>query len=168
MWFCTSDALRVRQFSLFTFTHTHCVCVRVCIFCAPYRPTLILSNVWEIFQHFENLGKGGKYCLSFWRIMPKNLLALPLDPAGGSAPRPPYWLALAMYPPTFKLLPPPLVTEVDLYHHAWRELVNSWRSRTFGCSGGGQTCRPFVLVFGNWRACLKYKSHILSAVTLVY
>jgi len=30
-------------------------------------------------------------------------------------------------------------------------------SRTFGCSGGGQTYRPFVLVFGNWRACLKYK-----------
>jgi len=24
--------------------------------------------------------------------------------------------------------------------------------------GGGQICRPFVLGFGNWRACLKYKS----------
>jgi len=22
--------------------------------------------------------------------------------------------------------------------------------------GGGQICRPFVLGFGNWRACLKY------------
>jgi len=34
--------------------------------------------------------------------------------------------------------------------------------------GGGQICRPFVLGFGNWRACLKYKSHVLSTVTLVY
>jgi len=23
---------------------------------------------------------------------------------------------------------------------------------------GGQICRPFVLGFGNWKACLKYKS----------
>ena len=34
--------------------------------------------------------------------------------------------------------------------------------------GGGQICRPFVLGFGNWRACLKYKSHVMSTVTLVY
>jgi len=32
--------------------------------------------------------------------------------------------------------------------------------------GGGQICRPFVLGFGNWRACLKYKSHVMSTVTL--
>ena len=32
---------------------------------------------------------------------------------------------------------------------------------------GGQICRPFVLGFGNWRACLKYKSHVMSTVTLV-
>ena len=24
--------------------------------------------------------------------------------------------------------------------------------------GGGQICRPFILGFGNWTACLKYKS----------
>ena len=33
--------------------------------------------------------------------------------------------------------------------------------------GGGQICRPFVIGFGNWRACLKYKSHVMSTVTLV-
>ena len=27
-----------------------------------------------------------------------------------------------------------------------------------GPSAAGQICRPFVLGFGNWRACLKYKS----------
>jgi len=31
--------------------------------------------------------------------------------------------------------------------------ITQWRSRTFGRSGGGQMCRPFVLGFGNWRAC---------------
>jgi len=30
-----------------------------------------------------------------------------------------------------------------------------WRS---AARGGGQICRPFVLGFENWRACLKYKS----------
>ena len=34
--------------------------------------------------------------------------------------------------------------------------------------GGGQICRPFVLGFGNWRVCLKYKSHVMSTVTLWY
>ena len=34
--------------------------------------------------------------------------------------------------------------------------------------GGGQICRPFVLGFGNWRACLQYKSHVMSTVTSVY
>ena len=33
--------------------------------------------------------------------------------------------------------------------------------------GGGQICRPFVLGFWNWRACLKHKSHVMSTVTLV-
>ena len=33
--------------------------------------------------------------------------------------------------------------------------------------GGGQICRPFVLGFGDWRACLKYKSRVMSTVTLV-
>jgi len=28
--------------------------------------------------------------------------------------------------------------------------------------GGGQICRPFVLGFWNWRACLKQKSHVMS------
>jgi len=35
-----------------------CVCVCVCVFFVYRRPTLILSNVWEIFQHFQKLGKG--------------------------------------------------------------------------------------------------------------
>jgi len=34
--------------------------------------------------------------------------------------------------------------------------------------GGGQSCRPFVLTFENWRAFLKYMFHVMSTVTLVY
>jgi len=47
-----------------------------------------------------------------------------------------------------------------LRHVACSLLLQQWRSRTFGHSegGGGQICRPFLLGFGNWRACLKYKS----------
>jgi len=33
--------------------HAHTVCA----FFVYRRPTLILSNVWEIFQHFQKLGK---------------------------------------------------------------------------------------------------------------
>jgi len=103
VWFWTSDALRVRQFSLFTFTHTLCV-----YFFVYRRPTLILSNVWEIFQHFQKLGKG----------------TLPLDPAGGSAPKPPYRLALralAMCPPLsncFRLVTPLARQPISCYYYA--------------------------------------------------
>jgi len=38
---------------------------------------------------------------------------------------------------------------------------------SLAAQGGGQICRPFVLGFGNWRACLKYKSDVMSTVTLV-
>ena len=46
--------------------------------------------------------------------------------------------------------------------------INSGVAWPFAARGGGQICRPFVLGFGNWRASLKYKSHVMSKVTLVY
>ena len=30
--------------------------------------------------------------------------------------------------------------------------------------GGGQICRPFVLGFGNWRACLKFVNVIAQHI----
>ena len=38
--------------------HAHIVCVY--FLCTVRRPTLILSNVWEIFQHFQKLGTVGQ------------------------------------------------------------------------------------------------------------
>ena len=47
--------------------HAHSVCVRVCVcvFFVYRRPTLILSNVWEIFQHFQKFGKGANIACPF-------------------------------------------------------------------------------------------------------
>ena len=42
-------------------SRTHCVCV----FFVYRRPTLILSNVWEIFQHFQKLGKAANIACPF-------------------------------------------------------------------------------------------------------
>ena len=42
--------------------HAH---VHVCIFFVYRRPTLILSNAWEIFQHFQKLGKGANISCTF-------------------------------------------------------------------------------------------------------
>ena len=44
--------------------HAHIVCV-LCVFFVYRRPTLILSNVWEIFQHFQKLGKGANIACPF-------------------------------------------------------------------------------------------------------
>ena len=41
--------------------HAHIVCV----FFVYRRPTLILSNIWEIFQHFQKLGKGANIACPF-------------------------------------------------------------------------------------------------------
>jgi len=46
--------------------------------------------------------------------------------------------------------------------------INSGVAGPLAARGGGQICRPFILGFGNWRAYLKYKSHVMSTVTLVY
>jgi len=47
-------------------------------------------------------------------------------------------------------------------------LTNNGVAGPLAAWGGGRICRPFVLGFGNWRACLKYKSHVMSTATLVY
>jgi len=46
--------------------HVHAHIVRVFL-CRPlpYRPTFIVSNIWEIFQHFQKLGKGANIDCSF-------------------------------------------------------------------------------------------------------
>jgi len=41
-------------------------------------------------------------------------------------------------------------------------VANSGVAGPLAARGGGQICRPFVLGFGNWRACLKYKSHVID------
>ena len=50
----------------------------------------------------------------------------------------------------------PAVTPATLNRAA-----TSGAAGTLAARGGGQICRPFVLGFGNWRACLKYKSHVM-------
>jgi len=40
----------------------HIVCVHFFVY---RRPTLILSSVWEIFQHFQKLGKGANIACLF-------------------------------------------------------------------------------------------------------
>jgi len=90
----------------------------MCVFFVYRRPTLILSNVWEIFQHFQKFGKGANISFSF-DLKPFSFRGLRhLDPlTTGSAPGPRWGLRpqTSLYararhvPPTFKLLPPPLV-----------------------------------------------------------
>ena len=98
--------------------HAHIVCVYFFVY---RRPTLILSNVWEIFPHFQKLGKGASICcpfdlkpFSFRGLCPPNPLTRGSAPGPrwGLRPQTPLYARAPRSPcahPTFKLLPPPLV-----------------------------------------------------------
>jgi len=47
----------------------------------------------------------------------------------------------------------------------WKLPLTSGVAGPMAAQGGGRICRPFVLGFWNWRACLKHKSHVMSTVT---
>ena len=51
--------------------------------------------------------------------------------------------------------------------HGDANVVSSGVAGPLAAQGGCQICRPAVLGFWNWRACLKHKSHVMSTVTLV-
>ena len=50
------------------------------------------------------------------------------------------------------------VTEVRADRRVRSDVLSSGAAGPLAARGGGQICRSFVLGFGNWRACLKYKS----------
>jgi len=60
-----SVVLYIRCTASATVQSVHVHAHTVCVFFVYRRPTLILSNVWEIFQHFQQLGKGANIACPF-------------------------------------------------------------------------------------------------------